>query len=330
MSGVSWRDGCAREGGASLLAHAQTNGLTADLGIGIIIIIIIVMMPCMHSRSDLALGLPWKRFPKLTSYLGGFRRGELTILTGPTGCGKTTFMSEFSLDLVEQGVNTMWGSFEIRNARLARTMLTQLAGENLEKNMERFEEVADLMETLPLHFMAFHGQQPLKKVMEAVEHATYVHDLGHIVIDNVQFMLGVEQMEKRYMNRFHMQDVVIDAFRNHATSTNCHVTLVMHPRKAYCPMKSLAELAGDLLSINSIYGSAKASQDADNVLILQDHTSFPGGRRFIQVTKNRYNGILGNMALIFDRDSMCYNKKKKGDPVKGVFEGDINVTKPNE
>lgn len=34
----------------------------------------------------------------------GFRLGELTILTGPTGCGKTTFLSEYSLDLCEQNV----------------------------------------------------------------------------------------------------------------------------------------------------------------------------------------------------------------------------------
>lgn len=28
--------------------------------------------------------------------------GELTILTGPTGCGKTTFLSQISLDLAQQ------------------------------------------------------------------------------------------------------------------------------------------------------------------------------------------------------------------------------------
>lgn len=63
-------------------------------------------------------------------------------------------------------VNTLWGSFEIRNTRLAHTMMTQLACQRLEKHMEKFDEIADVMETLPLHFMAFHGQQPLKKVME--------------------------------------------------------------------------------------------------------------------------------------------------------------------
>jgi twinkle protein len=62
-------------------------------------------------------------------------------------------------------VNTLWGSFEIRNTRLAKTMMTQLAGVNLEANLSRFDEFADKMEQLPLHFLDFHGQQPLKTVM---------------------------------------------------------------------------------------------------------------------------------------------------------------------
>ena len=46
----------------------------------------------------------WKRYPELNRLLKGHRRGELTILTGPTGSGKTTFVSDYSLDLCMQGV----------------------------------------------------------------------------------------------------------------------------------------------------------------------------------------------------------------------------------
>lgn len=49
------------------------------------------------------------------------------MLSGPTGAGKTTFLSEYSLDLCEQGVNTLWGSFEIKNESLGVTMLKQFA-----------------------------------------------------------------------------------------------------------------------------------------------------------------------------------------------------------
>ena len=49
--------------------------------------------------------IQWQRYPGLTKILKGHRPGELTILTGPTGSGKTTLISELSLDLCQQGVS---------------------------------------------------------------------------------------------------------------------------------------------------------------------------------------------------------------------------------
>lgn len=115
---------------------------------------------------DKVQGVKWKRYPILNKYLKGHRKGELTILTGPTGCGKTTFMSDYSLDLALQGVNTLWGSFEIRNTRLASTLLRQMAGKPLDENLTDFEYWADEFEKLPIYFMTFHGQQSIKIVME--------------------------------------------------------------------------------------------------------------------------------------------------------------------
>lgn len=234
-------------------------------------------------------GVKWKRFSVLNRILKGHRRGEFTVLTGPTGCGKTTFMSEYSLDLATQGVTTLWGSFEIRNIRLARTMLQQLAGIPLNAHLDQFETWADAFERLPLYFMTFHGQQPVRVVMEAVEHAAYVHDIAHVVIDNVQFMMGLSEEAPKHSDRFWKQDAIVSAFRNFATRANCHVTLVMHPRK---------EQTLEPLTVQSIFGSAKASQEADNVLIIQDkRLSSVRGKKYLQVAKNRYSGDLGMMQI---------------------------------
>lgn len=66
--------------------------------------------------------------PGLSNLLKGHRRGELTVWTGSTGSGKTTLLSQLSLDYCLQGVSTLWGSFEINNVRLAKTMLRQFSG----------------------------------------------------------------------------------------------------------------------------------------------------------------------------------------------------------
>jgi hypothetical protein len=76
---------------------------------------------------------------------------------------------------------------------------------------------------------------------------------------------------------------------------NVHVTLVVHPRK---------EQENTNLSMASIYGSAKATQEADTVMILQSD----GKRKFLEVKKNRFNGNLGHTPLHFDRKSCRYSE----------------------
>ena len=49
----------------------------------------------------------WKRFGALNDVLKGHRPGEVTVFSGQTGTGKTTFMCEYSLDLCMQGVSMM-------------------------------------------------------------------------------------------------------------------------------------------------------------------------------------------------------------------------------
>lgn len=108
-------------------------------------------------------GIQWKRFDQMNEILKGFRRGELTIFSGRTGSGKTTFMSEFSLDLCNQGVSTLWGSFEVKNTRLAKMQLKQNSGVVLEDHLDQFNKHADQFQKLPMYYLTFHGAQEVTK-----------------------------------------------------------------------------------------------------------------------------------------------------------------------
>ena len=94
-----------------------------------------------------------------------------------------------------------------------------------------------------------------------------------------------------------MQDIAVEKFRKFATEYNVHVTLalVVHPRK---------EDEGAKLGISSFYGSAKATQEADTVIILQSN----GKRKFVDVKKNRFDGTLGHVPLYFQRKSGRYTE----------------------
>ncbi|KAG7492578.1 hypothetical protein MATL_G00015770 [Megalops atlanticus] len=259
------------------------------------------------ANKEQVAGVKWARFPELNKILKGHRKGELTVFTGPTGSGKTTFISECALDLCMQGVNTLWGSFEINNVRLAKIMLTQFSMQRLEDSLEHYDAWADKFEDLPLYFMTFHGQQNIKTVLDTMHHAVYMYDISHVVIDNLQFMMGQENLS---VDKFAVQDHIIGAFRKFATNNSCHVTLIIHPRK---------EEDDKELQTASIFGTAKASQEADNVLILQEKklVSCPG-RRSLQVAKNRLDGDVGIFPLEFNKASLTFSTPKSKTKLRKV------------
>lgn len=69
----------------------------------------------------------------------------------------------------------------------------------------------------------------------------------------------------------------------------------------------------EALDCNSIYGGAKSTQEADNVLLLQQEEVMEGvKRKYIEVVKNRYSGDVGRMSLHFRKESLTMSKLEKG------------------
>jgi flagellar biosynthesis GTPase FlhF len=242
------------------------------------------------ANPDAIKGIPSRTLPGLTRILKGFRRGEVTIFTGPTGVGKTSLLCQLSLDFCVQGVPTLWGSFEIKATRLIKKMLHQFVGKNMEQHLHEFNMYADTFEQLPLYFMRFYGGTSIDRVLETMEYSVLVNNVQHIVIDNLQFMMNSAESISYQQDRFAIMDQVIHKFRMFASDFNVHLSIVIHPRK---------ENDDILLSTSSIYGSAKATQEADNVIAIQKRKE----KRYLDILKNRFDGDTGTVYFQYIKDT---------------------------
>ncbi len=107
----------------------------------------------------------------------------------------------------------------------------------------------------------------------------------------------------------------MEKLRKFATDRNVHLTVVVHPRK---------EDDQTPLGLSSFYGSAKATQEADIVLILQQN----GSEKHIQVKKNRFDGTLGSAPLFYDSASGRYEEVAIAMEIAVVKQHLIKVAKP--
>ena len=158
---------------------------------------------------------------------------------------------------------------------------------------KQFESIADRFQQLPLYYLRFFGSTQVEQILDAMEYSVYAYDVEHIILDNLQFMMGASY--KGY-ERFDAQERALHEFRKFATAQNVHVTLVIHPRK---------EPEEQALNISSVFGTAKATQEADNVLILQNEN----GVKKLEVKKNRFDGDLGSVSLGFNRERLLFVEK---------------------
>ncbi|KAL1228459.1 Twinkle mtDNA helicase [Trichinella pseudospiralis] len=247
----------------------------------------------------------WKRFSLLNNYLKGFRLGELTLLTGPFGCGKKTFLCEYALDLCDQNMVTLWCGLELPSIRVVATMIEQYARYNLSTSFDdqqSFDYWYDQLSQLPIYFARLSGFTRLKNLIEAIEYHASAQDVQHVVIDNALLIHDCSSQTFTELKRF-------------ASSKNLHITAIVHPKK---------EVENPIATISaySIYSSLIGAYEADNILQITTHINKNQQQqceleKYLQIWKNRNVGELLIGCLVemhFDPLSKCHSlvmRKKK-------------------
>uniref|UniRef100_A0A0N5ANP6 SF4 helicase domain-containing protein n=1 Tax=Syphacia muris TaxID=451379 RepID=A0A0N5ANP6_9BILA len=263
----------------------------------------------INSRNKQTGIAQWKRFDLLNRYLYGFRPSELTVLTGGTGYGKTTFLCEYSLDLLSQGVRTLFCSFEMPDEKILKWMLVQYAAPFYLRHLDRLRTSRNGI-PIPLYRAEHHpsvemwldrfertkGDLVIMKVDEfrdktisqiaaAIRNQIITSGIQHVVIDNLQFLVGLATLNSEKttaLERYNQQDRFVSLLREIATDYGPHITLVVHPRKTDSDTD---------LDIQHFGGSARVTQEADTIFAIQrrrDEKDKRKYRKFLYILKNRY------------------------------------------
>lgn len=257
------------------------------------------------------LGRP-SGFKGLTEALGGIRAGEITVLVGDTGSGKSTFGINLVLDAMDAGEPALIISSEMNPKRVMSKMASMIAkADYLQHTDEMRGAVRLYLESHPVMFLDVHGEVPKEVMAETVGYCCERLGVRFVLMDHLHFFVKASAEDERAQLDAYMKAIVGVKMKHRP-----HILLICHSRAT--------KSDDEKVSMSHIKGTSGIKQDADNVMsIRRNGQDKLGMERPVTITvhKNRYAGELGDFKLDYTTSSQRYSDYvKASEPEKpGAF-----------
>jgi len=195
-------------------------------------------------------------FPSLDAVIKGVRPGELTIVTGHTGHGKSSLVSAMLEDGARRGISCLAVFLEEGPQAFVRGMFQRRFGQPVssikgEDKRAKAYEVLSTLDENPIWLFDAYGRVSLDDVIDGITYA--VHRLGvkWVMIDHLHFIECIAGMDE-----VKFLDHAANTFAETAVRLNVHIFLLAHP-------KGSVELS-TIPTGGSIKGSSSIKQAAFN------------------------------------------------------------------
>lgn len=240
---------------------------------------------------------------------GGMIMGQLTLLTGKRGEGKSTFMSQIMANALNQNYSVFVYSGELANYHLKRWLDYQLAGtENLTASTNDW---GDLVYSIPDEVIAkinawYQGRafvydsnyvpdekDELGSLPDIIEAVIRQYGVKLVCVDNL--MTAMDAVDDQG-NLYLAQSNFVGRLKKIAVKYDVAIILVAHPRK------SNADFTNDDVS-----GSSDITNKVDVVMAYQRHDGDDYDSDLL-VTKNR---LFGRLVTAKDPIHLYYSDKTK-------------------
>lgn len=229
-------------------------------------------------------------FSNLDKMIGGFKFGELSVWSGKSGQGKSTFLSQVMLEAVERGYNVCAYSGELINEQFQHWLLLQACGDkHIVKKYDTIKqcdvfvpstEASDkIRKWLKGRFFLYNNQFTGNdnNIIDVFRYAYKTHNCRVFLVDNL--MTAKYDTDSRE-NYYVQQSRFVGELVRFAKTYNVHVHLIAHPKKTQ----------GELTK-EDISGSLDITNRADNAFTVnRDEVG-----TIVKVLKNRSQGIQNQM-----------------------------------
>lgn len=252
----------------------------------------------------------------LDRIIGGFYYGQVVLLTGKRGDGKSTVAAKLMAEALEQQVPVLAYSGELPDYHFRRWLDLQLAGpQNLTVNYNNFsdpvysvpDEVANAIGEwyrgrAYIYDNAAAGNDEEEGLLDTIEQAVCRFGIRFVCIDNLMTAIATDSTDKQYLQ----QSRFVRALKQLAVKHDIVVLLVAHPRKTQ----------GVVDDNDVISGSADITNRVDTVLsYVKNKEDEPAGGKLF-VLKNRMTGKLatGEHAIPLaydDRSKRIYGENSR-------------------
>lgn len=217
-------------------------------------------------------------FPKLDKHLGGLDKGELIIISGSTGTGKTMLAINLLLSAYRQAANdlftTLVFSMEMTNVQVT-ARVHQIINDTPFK---------DETNALPIYFYDSNREPDIALMRQAFEQCQKEHGLDVVLIDHLHYFTRSTE------NQANEIGALVRSIKLLAKEFDVPVILLAHLRK-----KPSGVNQNKTPELDDLRDSSFIAQDADIVVLLQRDIMDETKNQYLKVfvAKNRNKGILG-------------------------------------
>jgi twinkle protein len=262
---------------------------------------------CDDLRAALARQRPKGRatgWITLDAVWGGVRDGELTVVTGDTGSGKSTFTTAIARNQALQDVPVLIAPFEQHVHEVLGKLVSMDAKRSVyDMSREEVDVCLDRVLTMPLYFIDRHGPTPLGEIKDAIYLAVRRFGVRVVVLDHLHFFLDCPGEQERLAI-----DAAMRALMVWACDLDVHIFLVVHPKALGRDPKSGKTMR---VQLNDLKGSSEIKKTASNGLgvhrLRQDSIGSRSDDVDIEVMKCRSPaGAEGTVRLHFEAGAERY------------------------